>query len=245
MPKIIDRQPGIAASSPAFRRCARCRHLAEHNDGRQQPFELDVIDPDRQNVLVASLLPRPRLRAAGLVDRPLAIAVLLRNKNDAVAGSFLSPCKGEIPRDTDSPLEEAGFELVVPPSFRSWPGVPRDDLYQHGESPSHLEGDRRFESGFLLRRVGCELDFLDHGWRRNSFSSLGKPIAAGGERRLIKSSPYNPDRSVGPAQLYVLASALSMVAYRLARRSLGNRSQYRAEPEVRIHFPPARSLLQT
>ena len=72
------------------------------------------MDPDRQNVLVASLLPRPRLRAAGLVDRPLAIAVLLRNKNDAVAGSFLSPCKGEIPRDTDSPLEGDGFELLVP-----------------------------------------------------------------------------------------------------------------------------------
>ena len=72
------------------------------------------MDPDRQNVLVASLLPRPRLRAAGLVDRPLAIAVLLRNKNDAVAGSFLSPCKGEIPRDTDSPQEGTGFEPSVP-----------------------------------------------------------------------------------------------------------------------------------
>jgi hypothetical protein len=26
----------------------------------------------------------------------------------------------------DSPLEQAGFELVVPPSFRSCPGRPRD-----------------------------------------------------------------------------------------------------------------------
>jgi hypothetical protein len=35
-------------------------------------------------------------------------------------------------RDMDSPLEGSGFELVVPPSFSSWPDSPRDNLGQRG-----------------------------------------------------------------------------------------------------------------
>ena len=46
------------------------------------------MNPDRKNVLVASLLKRPRLWAAGLVDCPLAIAILLRNEYHAKVGSF-------------------------------------------------------------------------------------------------------------------------------------------------------------
>ena len=36
--------------------------------------------------------------------------------------------------------------------------------------------------------------------------------------------------------------AAASVKQRLTRRSLGNRSQYRAEPKVRIHFPPPANL---
>ena len=43
----------------------------------------------------------------------------------------------------DSPLEESGFELVVPPSFLSWPGRQRDHLDQREEpvrSPGGTSG---------------------------------------------------------------------------------------------------------
>jgi hypothetical protein len=36
------------------------------------------------------------------------------------------------PKFADSPLEGSGFELVVPPSFSSWPDSPRDHLDQRG-----------------------------------------------------------------------------------------------------------------
>ena len=45
----------------------------------------------------------------------------------------------------DSPLEQAGFELVVPPSFRSCPDRPRDDLDRHKahRRSGHRLADRR------------------------------------------------------------------------------------------------------
>ena len=44
-----------------------------------------------------------------------------------------SPWKGKIPRDVDSPLEETGFDLVVPPSFSQLATqAERDDPDQRG-----------------------------------------------------------------------------------------------------------------
>ena len=45
----------------------------------------------------------------------------------------------------DSPLEERGFELVVPPSFLSWPGRQRDHLDQRRGACPFPRGDQRFE----------------------------------------------------------------------------------------------------
>jgi hypothetical protein len=47
---------------------------------------------------------------------------------------------------------------------------PRNCRVQLGslENVVLLTGDRKFESISLQRRVGCELDFLDHGWRQRA-----------------------------------------------------------------------------
>ena len=74
----------------------------------------------------------------------------------------------------DSPLEESGFELVVPPSFLSWPGRQRDHLDQRRGACPFSKGDRRFESRLLLRRVhissgqrGCApcVGFMVFDWK--------------------------------------------------------------------------------
>jgi hypothetical protein len=57
----------------------------------------------------------------------------------------------------DSPLEESGFEPGVAPSFSQLAGqAERRSRSARRESRSLLEGDRRFESGFLQRRVSNE-----------------------------------------------------------------------------------------
>jgi len=87
-PRLLTASPGLQLLHEHFSDARDAGVQRNITDGRQQPVELDIIDPDRQNVLVASLLKCSRLGAAGLLDRPLAVAVLLRNKNDAEAGSF-------------------------------------------------------------------------------------------------------------------------------------------------------------
>src|SRR6516165_1184183 len=83
--------------------------------------------------------------------------------------------EGEIPRDTDSPLEEAGFELSVPPRRESLCGATPGKHRRLGPEPvggsafscrrlrlatprrePSQERDRWFESVFLQRRVRCE-----------------------------------------------------------------------------------------
>ena len=71
--------------------------------------------------------------------------------------------------EIDSLLEEDGFEPSVPGvkepvsvAEGELRGIERDQPKKSG----FLSGYRRFESISLQRRVGCELDFLNHGRRR-------------------------------------------------------------------------------
>jgi len=76
--------------------------------------------------------------AAGMIEAlantpPPEANVSLLRKNLAAAplpcGEPISVATGS---SYDSPVEQAGFELVVPPSFRSCPDRPRDDLDRRG-----------------------------------------------------------------------------------------------------------------
>jgi hypothetical protein len=62
--------------------------------------------------------------------------------------------------ETDSPLEEDGFEPSVPPAKKD---PPRRDVRPFQHFPS--ERDRGFESAFLHRRVWCEPIFGDESYR--------------------------------------------------------------------------------
>ena len=76
--------------------------------------------------------------AAGMIEAlantpPPEANVSLLRKNLAAAplpcGEPISVATGS---SYDSPVEQAGFELVVPPSFRSCPDRPRADLDRRG-----------------------------------------------------------------------------------------------------------------
>src|SRR2546423_11249267 len=45
------------------------------------------------------------------------------------------------------------------------------------------KGDQQFESAFLQRGVGCELDFLDHGRRRPAVTRGATRVARGVTRK--------------------------------------------------------------
>jgi hypothetical protein len=95
----------------------------------------------------------------------------------------------------------------------------------------HLARNRKFESLSLQRRVSCEPDFLDHGWRRRSLPVQSRAEPAGERARIIVAR----DVRLGDAGL----TNHRNVEYRLKER-LGGVDRWQRKP-VRFRGPAVNS----
>jgi len=91
--------------------------------------------------------------------------------------------------------------------------------------------NRKFESISLQRRVSCEPDFLDHGWRRRSLPVQSRAEPAGERARIIVAR----DVRLGDAGL----TNHRNVEYRLKER-LGGVDRWQRKP-VRFRGPAVNS----
>jgi len=141
--------------------------------------EVGVIAPGKLADIVIALA-RQRSRVYPGLSRPHRAAQ--RGRGGRPTEGAFSPQRNRW--FVDSLLEESGFELLVPPPFRSWPGRPRDRCRPaRRESPSLLERGPtvrfRLPPAMSPRTIGSpvaeqHLPFVRFTKSRSSINAMGR-----------------------------------------------------------------------